>query len=51
MNLGSAMANLGRIDEAIEQYSEALRLNPGFREAQDALDYAREMQSDIARKK
>jgi len=51
MNLGSALANLGRIDDAIEEYSATLRLDPDFHGARDALDYAREITSDIAEKK
>ena len=29
-NLGNSLATLGRRDEAIEQYREALRLRPGW---------------------
>jgi tetratricopeptide (TPR) repeat protein len=38
-NLGSALARLGRYDEAIAEFTEALRLNPALRDARDAIEY------------
>jgi len=39
-NLGIALARLGRLDEAIVQFSEAVRLKPDFAEARQALEHA-----------
>jgi len=40
LNLGRALAGQGRIDEAIAQYSQALRINPDFPEAHYNLGHA-----------
>jgi tetratricopeptide (TPR) repeat protein len=42
-NLGSALARLGRYDEAIAEFSEALLLNPDLTEARDAITYIRSL--------
>jgi len=39
-NLGIALARSGRIDDAITQFSEALRVRPDFPAARQALDQA-----------
>ena len=39
-NFGVALVNLGQTHAAIEQLSEAVRLNPGLAEARAALDNA-----------
>ena len=39
-NLGIALARLGRLDEAIAQLSEAVRIRPDFTEARQALEDA-----------
>ncbi len=36
-DLGNALTNAGRIQEALVQYQEALRLNPGYPEAHNNL--------------
>jgi tetratricopeptide (TPR) repeat protein len=46
-NLGTLLAQQGRLDEAIEHFSEALRIKPDFVEAHRNLTRAR----DMARKK
>jgi tetratricopeptide (TPR) repeat protein len=40
-NLGSALASLGRCDEAIGEFAEALRLNPALTEARTAIEYCK----------
>ena len=37
-NLGNILAGLGRLDDAAVQFREALRLNPGLREARVRLE-------------
>jgi tetratricopeptide (TPR) repeat protein len=37
LNLGKALANAGRVEEAIKELSEAVRLDPNLTEAQEAL--------------
>jgi tetratricopeptide (TPR) repeat protein len=37
LNLGKALGNAGRADEAIAQLSEAVRLDPNLTEAREAL--------------
>jgi tetratricopeptide (TPR) repeat protein len=39
-NLGAALLGKGQIDEAIRQYQEAIRLNPGYAEAHNNLGAA-----------
>ncbi|MBE9546084.1 MAG: tetratricopeptide repeat protein, partial [Proteobacteria bacterium] len=39
-NLGLGLAMQGKLDEAISHYSEALRINPGFRKAHRELQLA-----------
>jgi Tfp pilus assembly protein PilF len=36
-NYGVSLAKLGRLDEAQQEFTEALRLEPGYQNAQDAL--------------
>ena len=36
-NLGVALANEGRVDEAIREFSEALRIQPNFADARNNL--------------
>ena len=43
-NLGSALANLGRIDEAVVHFSEAVRLTPDSEDARRNLQYALTLQ-------
>jgi tetratricopeptide (TPR) repeat protein len=43
--LGNALFNLGRIDEAIACYEEALRRRPGFAAAEDNLGKVRAYQA------
>ena len=38
-NLGHAMANMGRLPEAMEQFKESLRLNPDYAEAHSNLAF------------
>jgi len=49
-NLGSALANLGRIDEAIEEFKKALRLMPNSEEAQRNLEYALSLQGKTTKR-
>jgi tetratricopeptide (TPR) repeat protein len=39
-NLGTALARLGRWREAVAQFSEAVRIDPGYAEARVALEEA-----------
>jgi protein O-mannosyl-transferase len=39
-NLGNALLRKGRTSEAIDQFTEALRINPGYAEAHNNLGYA-----------
>jgi tetratricopeptide (TPR) repeat protein len=43
-NLGSALANMGRLDEAIREFSEVLRIDPSSRAARESLEYCQELQ-------
>jgi len=47
-NLGIALARLGRIQESIAQFSEALRISPGFTEARQALEQANNLRKPNA---
>jgi Flp pilus assembly protein TadD len=49
-NLGSALASMGRIDEAITHFSEAVRLMPESEEARRNLEYATSLQSKPVKK-
>jgi tetratricopeptide (TPR) repeat protein len=44
-NLGSALLHQRRLEEAIESYREALRINPDFKLAKDNLKNAFAMQN------
>jgi len=39
-NLGTLFANKGRFDEAIENYRQAIQINPNYAEALDNLGHA-----------
>jgi Tfp pilus assembly protein PilF len=52
-NLGMALADQGRWDEAIAHFSEALRIDPGYENARKNLEdsLAKKNQSDSQSKK
>ena len=41
-NLGIALGSQGKLDEAIEQFQQALRIQPGFADAERNLSTARQ---------
>ena len=50
VNLGSSLAALGRYDEAIAQFTEALRLQPDLDEARRNLEYATDLRARAAKR-
>jgi Flp pilus assembly protein TadD len=47
-NLGNALAQSGRLPEAVEQYQLALQFKPDFAEARNNLEQARRMMAQPA---
>lgn len=41
IKFGDALAKAGKLDEAVMQFREAIRINPNYRPAYEALDWAR----------
>ena len=46
-NLGAALAQIGRIPEAIAEFKAALRINPSYIEARNNLTKLKEMQKPL----
>ena len=42
-NLGVALAEQGRLEEAVVHFTEALRIDPNFKEAQRNLELSQEL--------
>jgi tetratricopeptide (TPR) repeat protein len=50
LNFGSVLGNLGRLDEAIAQFTEALRIKPDLPEARQDLQYALSLKNKPAKR-